>query len=260
MKPTGKISDYLRGDRRGKDANRLEREALGDPFLYEALEGLTENEGNHLQVLERLSRQIQIKARPSLRWKKIFRRVGIGLAALALISLLLFIPFRQGKRNRVLPLARMEEKETLPGIAKLADSLSLAEGRTLPDSLEMEVRKMVATVGSRALLEADSASVAGTVCKKMPEPVCGYEAYYRYLRDSLVYPADALQEGWEGETKLSFVVNKRGRPSHIRVVQWISYSCNREAIRLLNEGPAWTYTSRTDTVYLTIPFHLPQTP
>lgn len=40
MKDTGRLLEYLRGDRRGKTANRLEREVLSDPFLYEALEGL----------------------------------------------------------------------------------------------------------------------------------------------------------------------------------------------------------------------------
>ena len=35
------IKTYLQKEQRGKEANRLEREALSDSFLYEALEGLT---------------------------------------------------------------------------------------------------------------------------------------------------------------------------------------------------------------------------
>ena len=31
------IKEYLRGSRKGGSANRLEREALSDPFLFEAL-------------------------------------------------------------------------------------------------------------------------------------------------------------------------------------------------------------------------------
>lgn len=48
------IKAYLRQDQRGKEANHLEQEALSDPFLYEALEGLTMVEGKHLEAIKRL--------------------------------------------------------------------------------------------------------------------------------------------------------------------------------------------------------------
>ena len=34
-----KLSDYIRGFRKGKEAHRLEKEAMRDPFLADALEG-----------------------------------------------------------------------------------------------------------------------------------------------------------------------------------------------------------------------------
>ena len=40
MKRIDDIKEYLHGNRKGKAANHMEREALSDPFLYEALEGL----------------------------------------------------------------------------------------------------------------------------------------------------------------------------------------------------------------------------
>ena len=33
-----KLSDYIRGFRKGKEAHRLEKEAMRDPFLADALE------------------------------------------------------------------------------------------------------------------------------------------------------------------------------------------------------------------------------
>ena len=48
MKRIDDIKEYLHGNRKGKAANRMEREALSDPFLYEALEGLaSENQFIH---------------------------------------------------------------------------------------------------------------------------------------------------------------------------------------------------------------------
>ena len=48
MKRIDDIKEYLHGNRKGKAANRMEREALSDPFLFEALEGLTSTPGDPL--------------------------------------------------------------------------------------------------------------------------------------------------------------------------------------------------------------------
>ena len=54
MKRIDDIKEYLHGNRKGKAANRMEREALSDPFLFEALEGLTSTPGDPLDGLIRL--------------------------------------------------------------------------------------------------------------------------------------------------------------------------------------------------------------
>lgn len=59
------IKDYLRGNRKGGTANRLERDALSDPFLFEALEGLTTTPGDPIDGLIRLERQLDERARAS---------------------------------------------------------------------------------------------------------------------------------------------------------------------------------------------------
>ena len=52
------LKDYIKGDRRGKEANRLEREAMNDPFLQDALEGFDKVEGNHGEIIENLEKRI----------------------------------------------------------------------------------------------------------------------------------------------------------------------------------------------------------
>ena len=39
--------------------------------------------------------------------------------------------------------------------------------------------------------------------------------------------------------QLSFKVNKAGKPVKVRVEKSLSASCDKEAIRLLTNGPAW---------------------
>ena len=56
-----RLSDYIQGLRKGKEAHRLEKESMKDPFLADAIDGYNQVEGNHEQRIEQL--RIQISAR-----------------------------------------------------------------------------------------------------------------------------------------------------------------------------------------------------
>lgn len=49
---------YIQGFRKGKEANRLEREAMNDPFLNEAMEGYDLVPGNHSEKIADLQRKV----------------------------------------------------------------------------------------------------------------------------------------------------------------------------------------------------------
>ena len=57
-----KIGEYFRIGSIGKEANRIERKALEDPFLYEALEGFSVVDADHEMVIEDLQKRIRGKA------------------------------------------------------------------------------------------------------------------------------------------------------------------------------------------------------
>ncbi len=80
------LKDYIRGERHGKEANRLEREAMEDPFLQGAIDGYDSVEGDHYSVIQKLERKL---AQPR---KRVSRRIWIAAAA-ALLLLLIGIPF-----------------------------------------------------------------------------------------------------------------------------------------------------------------------
>ena len=52
------IWEYLQGERTGKRANRFEREMLSDPFLYEAVEGLTTVKADHEKIVQQLQKRM----------------------------------------------------------------------------------------------------------------------------------------------------------------------------------------------------------
>ena len=81
MKGNYDIREYARGDRRGKEANRLERQAVSDPFLHEALEGYREVGGDLSADIDRLGRRIARRAGRAAR----LRRIAVAAASAAVV-------------------------------------------------------------------------------------------------------------------------------------------------------------------------------
>jgi len=70
-------------------------------------------------------------------------------------------------------------------------------------------------------------------------PVAGMDAYETYLSQNLRYPDSARKKGIQGVVKLRFTVNRDGKLSNFKVLQPLNDDCDKEAIRLIQEGPAW---------------------
>lgn len=67
----------------------------------------------------------------------------------------------------------------------------------------------------------------------------GNEALLDYINKNRQYPTEAYERGIEGRVTCSFVVNSNGNISHIKVIRGCHKSLNMEAVRLLEEMPAW---------------------
>ena len=93
---------------------------------------------------------------------------------------------------------------------------------------------------------------AGTVVKGdeqankdiTPQPVIGKRSYQKYLKENLVRPTDEKCAQVKGKVVLTFLVNKEGRPFSIKVKENLCESSDKEAIRLIQEGPDWIYGTK----------------
>ncbi len=56
------FKDYIQGKRNGKEANQLERDAMNDPFLQDALDGFSGFEGDHVAVINSLENNFNKKS------------------------------------------------------------------------------------------------------------------------------------------------------------------------------------------------------
>lgn len=116
-----KLTDYITGNRKGREARRIEREAMDDPFLRDALEGYDSMPGDPTDAIRRMRRRVTGAA------EKLRRRIYWSAAALLLCAgaggYLLTLREPDGRQ----PIALQREPSELPISAnRSADSVVLA--------------------------------------------------------------------------------------------------------------------------------------
>ena len=368
-----RLSDYIQGLRKGKEAHRLEKESMKDPFLADAIDGYNQVEGNHEQRIEQL--RIQISARSTKKrntyaiiWSVAACLViGFGISSYFLFlketpePVIPIIPqkeialvptktktdstpispvsTKQADKKDIIAKSRttiskppsapittmpMEEETSGQMVAATDEEVIMTTGASDPESVKkMRIAKMaviptndiikgkvtdqkgepligasvmykgtnIGTVTdvngefsllkkaenkqltaqyigydpvevpvdtSRTMLIAMNEDQKGLsevvvvghgVNKKAnkdntPQPVDGKRKYLKYLKKNLVRPTDETCAHVKGKVVLTFLVNRDGRPFHIKVKKSLCESSDKEAIRLVQEGPDWTYGNK----------------
>lgn len=74
---------------------------------------------------------------------------------------------------------------------------------------------------------------------KQPEFPGGMKRFYEYLGQAIKYPELAKRNNVEGKVFLSFVVEKNGQLSDVKVTRGLGSGTDEEAIRVLKNSPAW---------------------
>ncbi|MEN9919200.1 MAG: hypothetical protein RL662_1636 [Bacteroidota bacterium] len=78
---------------------------------------------------------------------------------------------------------------------------------------------------------------------KKTQPVIGYDSYYKYLKENAVKPVQSDCKKNKGKVSLEFIINALGRPTDIMVTKSFCTDFNNEAIRLIQNGCDWVYTT-----------------
>lgn len=378
-----KLLDYIRGLRKGKEAHRLEKESMQDPFLADAMDGYNQVEGNHEQRIEKLRMQVSAHSAK----KKNTYAITWSIAACLVIgfgisSYFLFlkksmtdevfiaeesVPAKLPETTTpatptnpatpaapVTPRADKKEmsasaviepmmEEALEQTAELQEVAATMDTSESASDKKMRMAKVV-TIPNSNIIQGKvtdekgepiiGASVAykgtniGTITnmngefslvkkegKKQltaqfigydpveipvdtsqtmliamnenkqtlnevvvvgygtnknkksttvvtakeqadkditPQPVIGKRKYQKYLKENLVRPTDEKCAQVKGKVVLTFLVNKEGRPFYIKVKESLCESSDKEAIRLIQEGPDWIYGNKS--VEITVKF------
>lgn len=92
-----------------------------------------------------------------------------------------------------------------------------------------------------------------------PEPPGGMAGFIQWVARNYVYPQGALDAGVSGTIQLSFVVEKDGSLTDIKVVRDMSYGTGDAAVRVLKKAPKWSpgiQNGRPVRVAYTLPIKL----
>ena len=80
------------------------------------------------------------------------------------------------------------------------------------------------------------------------QPSVSPDEYLEYLKINLKKPKQAIESQITGTVEVEFKVNKKGELSDFKIIKFLGYGCDEEAIRLIREGPKWlpkTYGGNT---------------
>jgi len=90
----------------------------------------------------------------------------------------------------------------------------------------------------------------------------GEKAMFEFIKNNLVYPAQALNAGKEGSVHLSYVVNDRGLVTEVKLISGLGNACDDEAIMVVKllkfTVPPNKVKNLTFNKKISIHFHLPK--
>ncbi len=72
-----------------------------------------------------------------------------------------------------------------------------------------------------------------------PEFAGGMKAFTKYMERNLRYPSRAQEESIQGKVFVSFVVEKDGSITDVKVLRGIGFGCDEEAMKVIKKSPLW---------------------
>lgn len=118
--------------------------------------------------------------------------------------------------------------------AQVATDTSSTKKEPAPPSTSGNMTIAVQTLG-----DTDAVFSYAEIMAEFPG---GQVAFYKYLQESIHYPAEEAKAGKQGTVYVSFVVEKDGSVSNVKILKGVADApgLSQEAIRVITAMPKWT--------------------
>lgn len=279
---------YIQGSRKGKEAHEIEKEAMKDPFLADALAGYETSRGNPQKEVARLQKEIVKRQKRTVvktRKKSNLNVWGTAAGLLLVVAASAWYYLQDGeyvqhifprekneKITAAIPLKEPEREivsipepqEIVPEPQEAAPKPQEAAPKpqeaapkpqeTAPAPEEKIVSPEKKDDTEVATPPAKETAKVDTITSPKPQPVVGMTRYQEYLSKNMIRPTDDECRNAKGAIIVTLKVGQSGRPYNIRVAEGLCDSSNKEAIRLIINGPDWQKGTETDEATVTINF------
>lgn len=272
------LLDYIRGNRKGKNANRLEREAMADPFLAEALEGFDSVNDDHIARIATIQKQLSYRKVEKSKHRSIW--TSAAAVAVAVITVVGISHFASDKSDSGLhaqassltpisiyiPEAIYTENIAIIATknTELTKDVSIKFSQNYKAELQMDIEYEALEEELKAIENGGISASSTTIpspeknlepiqvymptgintsqkrYNQSPEPLIGFKEYEKYLRREIQRPDVWPCEGKKGKVLVEFSIDEEGNPYNIVVEYGFCGASDDEAIRLIEKGPRWT--------------------
>ena len=87
--------------------------------------------------------------------------------------------------------------------------------------------------------ETNSKDIIFTVVEEGAEFIGGIDKMMEFLAKNILYPQAAKENRTRGKVIISFIVEKDGSISDIRIIRSLGFGCDEEAVRVIKLMPKW---------------------
>lgn len=125
------------------------------------------------------------------------------------------------------------------------DTVQIRNNITSNNVVMQEDRSLAEKVISNRQTNATTRSRDNNRTLEEPEPADGWYNYDTYLTNNLKVPDGIrMRPQPNAIVEVSFEVDKNGEPTDIRIEKSLCTECDKEAIRLIKDGPNWRRTAK----------------
>lgn len=188
--------------------------------------------------------------------RRIFLQIGI---AVALLGVLVAFEWKQYERTEFdlgtlemeiieeeeIPITRQEQPPPPPPPEPSTELIIVDDDVEIDEEFIIDIEATVFTQVQEfapIIVEEEEVEedVIFTVVEDQPSFPGGEEARIRYLNENLRYPQMAREAGIQGTVFITFVVERDGSVTDVRVLRGIGGGCDEEAVRVVRNMPRWT--------------------
>lgn len=163
----------------------------------------------------------------------------------------------------IVPITRPEVEKVQPQMPKVAEILVIEDDPNIEDdNIEIDVESTEETkiiiVNYTPDDEDPGDDPPYEFVPKMPSFPGGEKALAEFIRNNVVYPEIARENGVKGKVYVQFVVNKKGKVEQIKVIRGIDSTLDQQAVNVVSKMPNWIpgeAEGRPVSVYFTLPIN-----